>query len=107
MHTSPTLAVLLADPARVSDVPVEALPALVLQLAALQAAVAARLVADLRRDDGPDRLLTVRQAAPVLGMSEDWLYRHAHRLPFACRTGRRSVRFSERGLKRYVATREA
>jgi len=103
----PDLAALLVHPARVSDVPVEALPALALQLAALLAAVAARLAAGLRRDDGPDRLLTVRQAAPVLGMSEDWLYRHADRLPFTCRTGRRTVRFSERGLKRYVAAREA
>jgi predicted DNA-binding transcriptional regulator AlpA len=102
-----SLATLVVDPSRVADVPVEALPALALQLAALQAAVAARLVGELRREDGPDRLLTVKQAAPVLGMSADWLYRNADRLPFTRRTGRRTLRFSERSLTRYLADREA
>ena len=111
---TPDLACLLADPARTADLPAEALPALLLQLGAehhrlatVETAVAARLAAGLHGDEEPDRLLTVRQAASVLGMSEDWLYRHADRLPFTCRTGRRTVRFSERGLKRYVAAREA
>jgi predicted DNA-binding transcriptional regulator AlpA len=49
----------------------------------------------------------VKQAAPVLGMSEDWLYRNAGRLPFTRRTGRRTLRFSERSLTRYLADRQA
>src|SRR5262249_21458702 len=80
----------------VASIAPEPLLAVALHLAALQAAVAARLACGSRRDDGPDRLLTVRQAAPVLGMSEDWLYRNADRLPFTRRTGRRALRFSER-----------
>lgn len=83
------------------------LPAVLAHLAALQSAVAARLAAGLHGDDVPDRLLTAKQAAPMLGMSEDWLYRNAGRLPFTRRTGRRTLRFSERGLKRYLADREA
>ncbi len=91
----------------IAALPAEALPVMALQLAALQSAVAARLAAGVRRDDGPDRLLTVKQAAPVLGMSTDWLYRNAERLPFTRRTGRRVLRFSERGLTRYLADQGA
>src|SRR5438128_6142763 len=91
----------------ITSTPLETLAPLALHLAALQVAVAARLAAPCGRDDGPDRLLTVKQAAPVLGMSEDWLYRNADRLPFTRRTGRRTLRFSERSLKRYLADRDA
>jgi excisionase family DNA binding protein len=84
-----------------------ALAGFVTQLAALVAAAGARFASPSRRDDGPDRLLTVKQAAPILGMSEDWIYRNAGQLPFTRRTGRRTLRFSERGLKRYLADREA
>lgn len=101
------LATLLPPIEVVDALPADALPAIAMQLAALQGAVAARLAAGVRRDDGPDRLLTVKQAAPVLGMSEDWLYRNADRLPFTRRTGRRTVRFSERALRRFVAERGA
>jgi len=103
----PDLALLLSDPARIADLTPEALPALLAHLAAVQTVVAARLATGLHRDEGPDRLLTVKQAAPVLGMSEDWLYRNADRLSFTRRTGRRTLRFSERGLKRYLADRGA
>jgi predicted DNA-binding transcriptional regulator AlpA len=85
----------------------DALAAAALQLAVLQSAVAVRLVTGSVRNDGPDRLLTVKQAAPILGMSTDWLYRNADALPFTRRTGRRTVRFSERALRRYLAERDA
>jgi excisionase family DNA binding protein len=91
----------------VAHIAPEVLPAVALHLAALQAAVAARLACGSSRDHGADRLLTVKEAAPVLGMSEDWLYRNADRLPFTRRTGSRAVRFSERSLKRYIADRDA
>jgi len=91
----------------VAALPAETLPAFLAHLAALEARVAARLAATTGRDDGSDRLLTVQQAALVLGMSQDWLYRNADRLPFTRRTGRRALRFSERSLKRYLADREA
>ena len=82
------------------------LPAVLAQLLALQARIVARMAtAATGGDEGPDRLLTVKQAAPILGMSEDWLYRNADRLPFTRRTGRRTLRFSERGLTRYLADR--
>ncbi len=54
---------------------------------------------------GEDRLLTVEEAAKKLGLSTDWLYRRARKLPFTVRLGRR-LRFSERGLDRYIRQRQ-
>ncbi len=48
----------------------------------------------------PDDNLSAADAARRLGMSRDWLYRNARRLPFAGRIGRRVV-FSARGLERW------
>ena len=52
----------------------------------------------------PDRRLSVEQAAEKLGMSKDWLYRHAHGLPFTIRIGR-GLGFSEAGIERYLRQR--
>jgi len=51
----------------------------------------------------PDRLLTVDQAAAVLGVTPRWLYRRATTLPFARRLSRGVLRFEEAGLRRYMA----
>jgi len=103
-----------ADPAvlppveTVDALPTERLPAALAHLLAMQARVVARMtLAANGREEEPDRLLTVKEAAPVLGMSEDWLYRNADQLPFTRRTGRRTLRFSERSLRCYLADREA
>lgn len=50
----------------------------------------------------PDRLLTVEEAAGVLGVSRRWLYDHAGRLPFARHLSHRALRFSEAGLRRWI-----
>lgn len=50
----------------------------------------------------PDRLLTVEETANRMGVRVEWLYRHARRLPFARHLGRRTLRFSESGLARYL-----
>jgi excisionase family DNA binding protein len=49
-----------------------------------------------------DELLSVEEAAERLGMSTDYIYRHAGKLPFARRMGR-NVRFSSLGIDRYIA----
>lgn len=51
-----------------------------------------------------DRLVSVREAAKLIGMSEDWLYDNAARLPFAMRQGR-NLRFSIQGIQKYIAAR--
>jgi predicted DNA-binding transcriptional regulator AlpA len=53
-----------------------------------------------------DRLLNVGEAAKMLSMSEDWLYRHAKKLPFTHKLGPKVLRFSEQGLVKWMATRK-
>jgi excisionase family DNA binding protein len=52
-----------------------------------------------------EELLDVKTAAQRLGVSVDWVYRQAARLPFTVRLGR-SLRFSSEGLDRYVRQRQ-
>ncbi len=52
----------------------------------------------------PDRLLDVAAAAS-LGVRPRWLYDRARTLPFARKLGGRTLRFSEVGLRRWLARR--
>ena len=100
------LAALVEDPARVATVPPGRIPALLSQLSALQGAMAARLISADRDEpmSGEDTLLTVDQAAERLGVSTDWLFRRSRTLPFVVRLGRH-LRFSNRGIDRYLRNR--
>ena len=51
--------------------------------------------------DTSDELLTAKEAAEILNVSEDWMYQHASKLPFTKRLSRKALRFSKRGLIRY------
>jgi excisionase family DNA binding protein len=99
----PNLAALVEDPGRVANVPSSRIPALLSQLSALQSAMAARLMSADREETAPaeDTLLTVDQAAERLGVSKDWLFRRSRSLPFVVRLGRH-LRFSSRGIERYL-----
>ena len=55
--------------------------------------------------DNRDRNLTADEAAKMLGMKKSWLYRHSGELPFTRRLSRRAVRFSEKGIRRWLETR--
>jgi hypothetical protein len=79
----------LPDPSAIATVPQEHLPALLVHLAALQAAVAARLAKD-KRDEldppprapvEPDRRLRAKEAAVIIGCSVRWLRQHGQSLP--------------------------
>lgn len=74
-------------------------------LEALAAVTVAQTVPVPSPQDGDDRLLTVNEAAALLGTSTDWLYRRSSTLPFARKLGPRTLRFSERGLRRYMDSR--
>ena len=52
--------------------------------------------------DEPDRLLTADEAAPLLGLSVEQLARRRN-LAFRKTLGRRTVRYSERGIQRWLA----
>lgn len=53
----------------------------------------------------PDQLLDVNDASAVLGVTPRWLYDHADKLPFTRKLAPRTLRFSERGLYRWLGTR--
>jgi excisionase family DNA binding protein len=96
----PSLDAIAADPAMAAVLPVEARGALIVQAAAVLAALGAGM---LHEPEGrPDQLLTVEEASERLRLSKDYLYRHARRLPFFVETGARAVRFSEHGIERYL-----
>jgi predicted DNA-binding transcriptional regulator AlpA len=105
---------LRSDPAAVTTMPAEHLPALLLDIASIQSrlaaassAISARLLAEAAATSGnaSEALLNVREAAIRLNVSVDWLYRHAKRLPFTRRVGSRAVRFDPAGLVRWLAHR--
>ena len=53
-----------------------------------------------------DRLLEADDAAKLLSVSEDWLYRHAKKLPFTRKLGPKMLRFSAIGIQKYLSTRK-
>jgi hypothetical protein len=57
------------------------------------------------REERPDELLTVEQAAPLLHKSRSWLYHNHKDLPFKVNGLGGTPRFSRRGLEKYIAER--
>ncbi len=108
--TTIDLARLAAQHDLVAALAPEIIPPLLAQLAALQSALAARLLTAPQNGHPPepvteDRLLTPQEAATLLSVTPRWLYRHAKGLPFTRRLSRKTLRFSETGLRRWQAAR--
>jgi predicted DNA-binding transcriptional regulator AlpA len=105
-----TIASLFSSPAAATEIPDEQVPALLARLAGLQAILLSRLLVSpngkAKSSAEPDRFLTAEEAAPMLGTTPRWLYRHSKQLPFARRLSRKALRFSEAGLRRYMASRQ-
>ena len=53
-----------------------------------------------------DTLLTAKETAMLMNVTPRWLYRHAAKLPFTRRINRKTLRFSEAGIRRWVATKK-
>jgi excisionase family DNA binding protein len=112
LQAVPRLEDLLADPARVQDLPPQVAVGLLPRVIGLQTALLARALGTPAGGNGAkapeesDRLLTVKEAAEKLGLSEDYLYRHAKSLPFTVRVGPRQLRFSVRGIQRFIHQRQ-
>lgn len=102
---------LLDDPRRIEDVSPSEAAAFLAEIASLQVAIAARLRASPAMGEsaapGPegDRLLTAEDVAGRLNRSVAWVYRQSRHWPFARRLSRRTLRFSEAGLHRFLAAR--
>ena len=101
--------ILLPDP---MEIPAESIAPVITRLSSLQTALAARLIqmptSSSRQDCTPERedeLLTAADAAKLLNVSEDWIYRRAGRLPFVRRLSKRTLRISKAGLMKWHAAR--
>jgi predicted DNA-binding transcriptional regulator AlpA len=53
-----------------------------------------------------DALLTANEAAALMNVKPRWLYRHSARLPFTRRINRKTLRFSEPGIRRWLAAKK-
>ncbi len=53
-----------------------------------------------------DRLVSIEEATGLLGVSRDWLYRNAKKLPFTKKLGPKMLRFSASGIQKYLTTRK-
>ena len=100
---------LLQDPALANEIPVEKIPAVLQAVTVLQGVLVTRLLNSLTKIDPSnsaletDRLLTAQEAASLLGVTPQWLYRRYRSLPFARRLSRKVLRFSELGLRQWLA----
>jgi predicted DNA-binding transcriptional regulator AlpA len=110
----PSVAALVGNPERAVDVPVKQIAAVLASLASEQARLAAvqgvlmtRLLASQSAvpEQSVDQLLTAEEVAKALGVTRRWVQRRARRLPFARRLSAHAVRYSESGLKRWMANR--
>jgi hypothetical protein len=50
--------------------------------------------------------LTPEQAAKIMGVEMNWLYRHRKKLPFAHGASKKVLRFDEVGLRRWITSRK-
>lgn len=110
-NAAPTLAGLLADPARVAELPPDAIPAVLGELEAARVALWALLMRESagtgKREASvaapASRLLTASQVSERLGLPQWSVYELARRrVPPAVRLGRR-VRFRAENVEAYLA----
>jgi len=103
---STTAPVCLPSVETIDQVPLDELPALVAELAALQARAAMRLRRAATPGLDDDRLLTIDEAAARLAVSKDWLRRRPE-LPFVVKLSDGVVRYSSKRLDAYLARQVA
>ena len=97
-----------------ADVPADQVPTLLGELERLKAVLWAKLVTPSPNGKAQpvpstenEKLLTPEKAAELLSVKVTWLYRNWQRLPFARKLSRKTLRFSESGLRRWQATKRA
>ena len=71
----------------------------------LQVLIREQVQAVLGDHGSEERLLDAKEASRLLSVSEDWVYLHAKRLPFARKLAPRVLRFSYQGLLKWASSR--
>jgi hypothetical protein len=94
-----------------NDIPADEIPAVILHLSARWNAERGQTPAPAEprsqnSAEPEERMLTVREAAAMLRVSEKWVRRHQDELPFARRFGG-LLRFSLNGLRKWQARQRA
>ena len=106
------LAALVADPSLLESVEQEQLIELLARVDSLRACIWVRLIAPALQPAAEsasvdnDRLLTVPELAVRLAVDPAWIYRHKDKLPFTRRLSSGTLRFCERGLRKWLDTRK-
>src|ERR1700675_804955 len=97
----PTLDEIARDPARATRLPILAVAALMVRSSVCQGALAmGALVSNSGAQD--DHLLAVDEAASILAVPSDWLYRHGKRLGLAVKLGDGTLRFSSTAIQKAI-----
>jgi len=112
MSTVPTLDEIAANPKSAAYLTREVIAGLLLKIAAVESALATALI-DPHNNvtavpapiDG-DRLLVVEEAAAKLGLTCDYLYRRKD-LPFRVSVAPGQVRFSLKGIEKFIRAKTA
>jgi hypothetical protein len=104
----PSLAEVHADPTILARLPLTGLIRLRRQVGHLAADLDAALLTAMAQTPAPeapqssDRLLSPEAAAERFGVTKRWLLAHADHIPGVRRLSRKTVRFSERHLARFL-----
>ena len=107
LHSLPTLDELVADPCRAKKLSSLEAGQFLAKLAGVQTTLMGRIIAGngnssgVHQDDG-DTLLTVKEAAEILGCSKDWIYRNAKKLGFAIKLAPRNIKYSNELIQKYI-----
>lgn len=105
------LAHIVGNPDSLERLPDDELAELLAALEGLKARIWLRLLrspvepADEPPEPETDRLLTVEEMAELLGVTTRYVYDHADDWPFKRKLSPRKLRFSERGLYRWLERR--
>lgn len=101
-----TLVDLAANPTLAAEVELDHIPELLGEMERIRAILWARLALRINRPaPTDDHLLAITDAASRLCVSKDWLRRHGERMPFTVRLSAGQVRFSAKGIDRYISNR--
>ena len=97
---------LLAIPPEMMDaIPAEQRPVVLAHLLALQARLLAKMSTEPPAGNGQgDQLLSIEQTMERLSVTKDWLRRRPD-LPFVRRLSEGVVRYSAKGIEKWLATR--
>jgi predicted DNA-binding transcriptional regulator AlpA len=92
------------------NVPSDAIPVALAQLAAAHSTLTARLLASASRTQvapvADENWISVDEAGKKVGRARRWFYRHQRRLPFVKRLSRKVLLVGEHGLNAWIAAQK-